>query len=275
MDFSKETYVSQSKGVLCRNFVVSPYVIDPHFKVINLPKLKTHGQMIYTGAIKNIFGCVPGIKKKEAHLEMFSADNFAKMIVDLYSLVNPPFTIMDAIVAMEGNGPRSGNPRNLGFIIAGEDSLAIDSICARIIGLDPLSIPILRYAAEFGIGNIDIKNIITYGDDWRSYCVKDFKNYSNIESLSLLPPPVVRIMKKYLINKPAIDYKKCILCKKCIEACPLHEKAIYMKNNRINYDYKQCIRCFCCQEICPEGAIYIKETLPWKILSKIYKLIKG
>jgi ferredoxin len=163
----------------------------------------------------------------------------------------------------------------LGFIAAGRDPLAIDSLCARIIGLDPHSVPILRYAAEAGIGNIDLENIEVVGDDWQAYKVKDFKNYTNIESISLLPPSMVRLLKNYLTSKPAVDHKKCTACKKCIQACPLREKAIFMKNGRIRYDYRQCIRCFCCQEICPEGAIYIKESVPWKILSKVYKLIKG
>jgi uncharacterized protein (DUF362 family)/ferredoxin len=275
LDFSGEKQITLAQGKLCRSLVVSPAVLKPGYRLINLPKLKTHGQMIYTGAIKNLFGCVPGIKKKEAHLQMFSGDNFAQMIVDLCAFIDPLFTVMDAVVAMEGNGPRAGTPRALGFIMAGSDPLAIDSLCARIIGLDPHSVPILKYAAATGLGNIAVEQIEVVGDDWRAFRVKDFRNYAGLEPQSLIPAAIVGLLKKYLTSKPVCDHRKCTACAKCVIACPLPTKAVSLRNGKINFDYRQCIRCFCCQEICPAGAIYIKENVPWKILSKVYRLIKG
>jgi uncharacterized protein (DUF362 family)/Pyruvate/2-oxoacid:ferredoxin oxidoreductase delta subunit len=273
LDFSKEKTVDFPDGRSCKRFIIAD-CLRPEIKIVNLPKLKTHAQMIYTGAIKNIFGCVPGIRKPEYHLKMLSVDNFAMMIADLHIMLKPVFTVMDAVVAMDGNGPRGGTPRALGFIIAGSDSLAIDSICARIIGLEPRNVPVLKYASLFGTGNIEIDKIEVIGDDWRKFIAKDFKNISALSSLNFIGPKATKILKKYLITGPAVERKKCTLCMKCVRECPVTGKAVLFRNGRIRYDYKKCIRCYCCQEICPEGAIYIAQNMWWKILTAFYEMRK-
>ncbi|MCX5667401.1 MAG: DUF362 domain-containing protein [Candidatus Omnitrophica bacterium] len=269
LDFSKEKTVDFPEGRFCKKFLIAD-CLSQETRIMNLPKLKTHAQMTYTGAIKNIFGCVPGIRKPEFHLKMLSVDNFAMMIADLHIMLKPAFTIMDAVIGMDGNGPRGGTPRATGFIIAGADSLAIDSICARIIGLDPGAIPILKYSALFGIGNIDLEKIEVIGDDWRKFIVKDFKNIVTPASSDFISPKITAILKKFLITGPVVDRKKCILCMKCAKKCPVEGKAVSFRRGKIRYDYKRCIRCYCCQEICPEGAIYVKESVWWKILTVFY-----
>jgi len=273
MNFEREKEVGFRSGRFCKKFIIAD-CLSPDLKIVSLPKLKTHCQMIYTGAIKNVFGCVPGTRKPESHLRMLTADNFAMMVADLFILLKPAFAIMDAVIGMEGNGPRGGTPRKTGFIIAGEDCLAVDSICARIMNLNPYSVPILKYASEFGGGNIDLQNIEVIGDDWRELVVKDFKNITAALPLNFAGAKAIGILKRFVINRPAVNYGKCVLCLKCLQKCPVEGKAIYLKGKRIRYRHDKCIRCYCCQEICPEGAIYMKKKLWWKFLSAFYNISK-
>jgi uncharacterized protein (DUF362 family) len=135
--------------------------------IVSLPKLKTHHWAAMTASMKNVFGVVPGAiygwPKNILHFH--GIDN---SIVDLNATIRPRFTIVDAVVAMEGDGPIMGKPRQTGFLAMGADLVAVDATCARIIGLDPAKIAYLAQASEF-LGNIDPSHIDHRGENPARY----------------------------------------------------------------------------------------------------------
>lgn len=138
--------------------------------VVSMPKLKTHHWAGMTASMKNLFGVVPGAvygwPKNPLHLH-----GIPNWIVDLTATVRPHLAIVDAVVAMEGDGPIMGSPRPLGTIVMGTDLVAVDATCARMIGLDPAKIPYLAMAASL-IGNVDEARIVTRGESPARYATQ-------------------------------------------------------------------------------------------------------
>lgn len=242
--------------------------IDEADKIFTLAKLKTHAQMLYTGAVKNLFGLVPGGLKPELHFKYQRYENFAEMIVDLYDLINPDFAIIDAITAMEGNGPGSGTPRNINCIILSKNALAADICAAKIIGYDISDIPILNIAASRKLGPAGLSEISIKGEALENFTVPDFKKIPKTKTMTNFAfAPARKILEKLVLSKPLVNHNKCVKCGHCIEIC--HGKFVGFANNKIVFDYKKCIRCYCCQEICPAEAISVYKPPLLKCLSKI------
>lgn len=228
-------------------------------RVINLPKLKTHAQMLLTLGVKNLFGCIVGLKKSEWHLRA-GADRemFAKLLVRIHHAVNPSITLIDGILALEGQGPgKGGTPRSLGMMIAGNYAPAADAAICRMLGIDPDMVPTYRAAKEFGLIREDVE---IRGDFKR---VEDFK-LPVMGPMIPGPKPLERFMRKHLIQRPVADQALCRLCGECLDFCPA--KAISHEGNRLVFDYDRCIRCYCCIEICPHGALRSTETLPGRVM---------
>ena len=224
--------------------------------VINVPKLKTHGMMTVTGAVKNLFGCVPGRRKVQWHFSAgVNRDAFARMLVELSALVRPRLTIMDAVVGMEGNGPGSGDPREIGLVLAGRDPVAIDVVSGTLIGADPALLYIIRAAAEAGIGETRLDRIGIHGERLAEVFVKGFRLPPQEHPEWRLPEWARRFLKDALTTRPVIDHAQCIRCGVCQGHCP--QGAIGERGKRIGIRYRDCIRCFCCQEFCPRGAITV------------------
>jgi uncharacterized protein (DUF362 family)/Pyruvate/2-oxoacid:ferredoxin oxidoreductase delta subunit len=232
--------------------------------VINLPKWKTHAQMLLTLGVKNLLGCVPGPKKALWHLRAGESRKvFAQILFDIYRMIQPSLTILDGIVGMEGNGPGSGDPIPLGLILASRDPLSIDQIVCDLLGIQRKSIPTNQVAIEEGIGGNWIEVV---GESIEESKIPHFK----------LPPPsgvswnlpgfLRRRLKHALTSKPWIEDHLCEGCERCIEICP--PKVLKKKGDRFVFDYDECIRCFCCQEVCPAGAISIKQGWALKLISR-------
>ena len=144
--------------------------------VINLPKLKTHGMMTLTGAVKNLFGCIPGRRKVQWHFNTgVNRDAFARMLVELSALIQPRLTIMDAVVGMEGNGPGSGDPRPVGVVLAGQDPVALDVVSGTMVGADPSLLYVVRAAVAAGIGETRLDRIRILGAALESVMVRGFQ----------------------------------------------------------------------------------------------------
>ena len=139
------------KGVQNKKFTVAKAVMDNDV-IVSLPKLKTHAFEKFTGAVKNQFGCIPGVRKGEYHIKLPDAEQFARMLVDLNGLVGPALYIMDGIMAMEGNGPRGGKPRRMNILLFSADPIALDATVCRLLGLDPEYVPTIAAGAEAGYG---------------------------------------------------------------------------------------------------------------------------
>jgi uncharacterized protein (DUF362 family)/Pyruvate/2-oxoacid:ferredoxin oxidoreductase delta subunit len=224
--------------------------------VINLPKLKTHGMMTLTGAVKNLFGCIPGRRKVQWHFNTgVNRDAFARMLVELSALIQPRLTIMDAVVGMEGNGPGSGDPRLIGVVLAGQDPVALDVVSGTMVGADPSLLYIVRAAAAAGIGETRLERISILGATLESVMVSGFRLPPQ-EHLEWRVPEWARgFLKDALTTRPVIDHAQCIRCGICQGHCP--QGAIDSTTGRLEISYRNCIRCFCCQEFCPQGAITV------------------
>jgi uncharacterized protein (DUF362 family) len=150
--------------------------------VITMPKLKTHHWAGMTCSLKNLFGVVPGAvygwPKNVLHVA-----GITESILDLAATIRPQLAIVDAVVAMEGDGPIMGQPRPLGFIAMGTDPVAVDATCARVIGLDPQKIAYLKAAGDF-LGHIDDSRIDQRGERPSRYATR-FALIPSLESLRL------------------------------------------------------------------------------------------
>jgi ferredoxin len=277
--------VSHKEGRQNKKFSLAKAVVEAD-GVISLPRFKTHALEKITGGVKNQFGCVPGFLKAEFHAKLTNAAEFGRMLVDLTNLVRPRLYILDAVYAMEGNGPRSGNLRKMNLLMLSEDPVALDATACRLIDVDPTLIPTIVYGQEFGCGTFQKEEIQLEGDSFEEFFCPEFdvdrgpieKYVSGSGSkLAVVLLAIVktkvgnRLFHKLLITKPVIDAAKCVKCGICVQICPTHPKSVDWiegdKSRPPRHDYERCIRCFCCQETCPEGAIYVKKPLLRKIVA--------
>jgi uncharacterized protein (DUF362 family)/Pyruvate/2-oxoacid:ferredoxin oxidoreductase delta subunit len=233
--------------------------------VLNLPKLKTHTQMLLTLGIKNLFGCVVGLRKPEWHFRTgVDREMFARLLVRICRTINPAVTLLDGILGMEGQGPgKGGRPRHLGMLIAGADSVAVDMTVCRMLGLSPDSLLTNRMAAEAGPVDPDILF------DGEIPVIKDFR-LPEITPLVFGPRSLHGFMRRHLVQRPFCSDSLCRLCGECWKYCPA--RAIKVENHKLSFDYDACIRCYCCIEVCPHGALSAVETVYGRMTRKILKL---
>ncbi|MBF7096021.1 DUF362 domain-containing protein [Alkalibacter mobilis] len=268
-DFTDKVNMTLKDSLLVKNWEVAKVAVESDV-LISLPKLKTHGMMYFTGAVKNQFGCVPGTQKALWHTRMNNSNNFARMLLDLNKVVETKFAIMDGIVAMEGNGPKSGTAKKMNAVIMGESITAVDSIALRLIGYDdPREIPQYKIAFETDWGKVLPEDIEVAGMSVDDLKVSDFKKIRSTNEI-FGDSRGMAFIKSLIAPYPKLIHEKCISCERCAQVCPEKPKVITMtdKGGKLVpvFDRKTCIRCFCCQELCPVGALEIGETFLGKIL---------
>ena len=230
--------------------------------LFSLPKLKTHQLMYSTGAVKNLFGLVPGLHKSPCHVLFPTRELFASLIVGILSLHKPSFSIMDGIIGMEGPGPANGKPRHMGLILASEDALALDYAQAVIMGYDPLTIPIIAEGLKREEGRVPSSYPVLDANELIS---ENFQRIAQQKQtnffLSLIAPfflsKYIRWKVKRERKAPVFLTDPCIQCRKCIDICPVH--ALHLEGKSIIIDKKVCVRCYCCHEVCPAHAIEVDE----------------
>ncbi len=239
--------------------------------IITLPKLKTHSQMNFTGALKNQFGLVLGARKAHYHYRLQDRDWLAVLMVDINRIARPALAIMDAIIGMEGEGPSGGSPRAVGAIVAGADLAAVDTVCCHLIGLDPRVVPLLAAAERTGYGRTRLEQINIVGDErWRELIVKDFRQAPEIvHILRVIPLPRILLnwIRRQWAPRPRIMTAVCIRCGACQRGCPVQPPAIDPFTDaaeRVND--ATCIRCYCCHEFCPVKAIRLQPSWIGRVL---------
>ncbi len=261
-DFDHGRNVAFSEGTFCKQLFLVNAVFNSD-GLISLPKLKTHGLTRMTGAVKNQFGCIPGLVKGEYHARLTNVYDFSKLLVDINRFIKPRLYVMDAVYAMEGNGPQSGEPKKVGALLFSDDPVALDSVACRLIDLNPEFVPTIVEGVKGGLGVSSMDSIQLVGDPIDDLIDADFKV---VRSAPLVLPQnrILRQIRSRFTYRPVIDKKKCIQCLRCLKSCPVDPKALSNKDG-LRFDYQNCIRCFCCQEVCPEKAIFIREPLLKKL----------
>jgi len=265
-DFAHGRVVSFPEGELIKQFTIAEGVASAD-GIVSLPKLKTHGLSRMTGAVKNQFGCIPGMLKGEFHARMPDIEHFSQMLVDLNRLLRPRLVVMDAIVAMEGNGPRSGDPRAVGVLLVSDDPVAVDALACRIMALDPSLVDTVTFGELWGLGSASDIEIL--GDELP--VLHDFVVNRRRASTTgdHFHHPVV---KRVLTPRPYVVHGRCTRCGTCVKVCPVDPKAVEFPDGDGSrppeHHYDRCIRCYCCQEMCPERAIEIKTPLLGAIIRR-------
>lgn len=230
--------------------------------VIDLPKFKTHTLTLYTGAIKNLLGCVPGKRKTAMHIHAPGIKNFSRMLVDLLELVHPSLSLIDAVIGLDGNGPGlSGKPHHCGFLAASADTVALDSVCSQAMGFRAGKVIHIAMAAKRGLGKSDPAEIEITGDPGAL-------NFDRMK----LPGPWLQVnvpawlsapIASQLDLHPQADPLLCTGCDACSEVCPTDAIA---SGQPPTFELSKCIGCMCCSEACPAGAITPHRTLIGKLI---------
>jgi uncharacterized protein (DUF362 family)/Pyruvate/2-oxoacid:ferredoxin oxidoreductase delta subunit len=256
LDFTAECVrVPNPQGSLYGSFTLARPAVDCDV-LITVPKFKTHGFMMFTGAVKNLFGCVPGLEKATYHLRVPDRDDFGSMLVDLLLACKPALAVMDAVVGMEGEGPAGGEPRQIGALLASADCVALDVVASAMAGLDPMEVYTNRAAARRGLGPTSVDEVDVLGERWVDFAPAGFALPAKDIS-SKMPSWFAPRMRSWITPRPYLEQPPgCTQCRKCEQSCPVN--AIEVGAGGPGFDYETCIRCYCCQELCPEQVIGLR-----------------
>jgi uncharacterized protein (DUF362 family)/biotin carboxylase/ferredoxin-like protein FixX len=265
-----EKHIAMHYAEIENSAVSLPISLDVfEHQIINVPKLKTHGFMLLTGCVKNIYGVLPEYSKKRLHRELEEKHKFSQLLLELYRMADCRFNVLDAVIGIQGEGPGAkGEPCRIGLIIAGEDGVAVDSVAARIMNTHPLSVPTNYYAQKLGTGQTDLTQIEIVGENIEDYIVPDYK-------LPIIDRHTDRLTQKlFHLSRYSVDVVQelCRLCGVCIKNCP--GGAMSIENDRVAIHDGKCKACLVCHEICPHGAIKFTQYSFLKELSNRRSLPK-
>ena len=273
-DFQRGAEVHWPHGLVHRRFHLALGALEAR-ALVNLPKLKTHGLTTMTGALKNLFGLVPGFRKKEYHVTHPDREGFSRMIADLAALVRPRLVVMDAISAMEGNGPSGGTPVALGLLIVSTDPVAVDAVACRIAGIDASAVPVLAMAEAAGAGvasldRIEVRGLALPGAGRAGTTIGRPFALPPRTPTAGVPSFLMRAGKRLLVPRPYIREDACRRCGTCVQACPVRPPALSNggRDEVPRFTYGRCIRCYCCQEVCPHGAVVIRLPALARVLPR-------
>lgn len=252
--------VNSPDGFVNKKFNIIKAVTEADY-IINLPKFKTHNLTGITAGVKNLFGTIPGLQKPAFHAKYPAVSDFSNMLVELAAVVKPNFTIVDAVDIMEGNGPTNGKKRYLGLSFSGKDVFTLDSFIVRMLRISEENVPTIVAAKEKGfvaeeyqtVGDTDFvpEKPILLSELTRADTTGG-KIAARIGTL------IDKVSDAVFMQYPQMN-EKCILCKKCIVTCP--QKALSIREKRVELDRKKCIGCLCCDEVCTNGAVDIRKKL--------------
>ena len=266
IDYSEGLKTVYPQGIQAKEFILPKELLEQDC-VISLSKMKTHALERITGAVKNSYGFIYGFHKAKGHTQYPSADSFARMLIDLNKCVAPKLYVMDGILAMEGNGPGSGDPVPMNVLLMSTDPVALDSVFSRLVYLKPEMVPTNYHGEKMGLGTWKEEEIALLTPDGKISMAEAVKKYGNpdfhVDRTEVRKNIWTRMAGalKVFQKKPYIDADKCVRCGICVQSCPVPGKAVDFRKGKGKlpvYDYRKCIRCFCCQEMCPKKAIKVK-----------------
>lgn len=272
MDSSTRT-VSLPEGKVLRQAEIITPVAEAD-GVIDLCKMKTHVLMSMTGAVKNLFGVIPGLSKVGYHATHPDHETFADVLLDLTGYVKPRLSLMDGILAMEGDGPgSSGTPRQAGLLLASANPLALDTAAGAIMNLPRQDNPVLLAAERRGLTPCRMEDVELIGGTVEELRMADYKFPASTKSnlmdfLGPLARPAERLCKKALSQTPRIDGAKCVGCGICAKSCPGQAIAMTAPGKKARISQKACIHCYCCHELCPQRAVELHQSWLGRLLTK-------
>ena len=236
--------------------------------IINLPKLKTHEMMTLTCAVKNLYGTVVGAAKAGLHLTAgHSKELFAGLLLEIAFARPVALTIVDGVVAMEGDGPNSGTPRQLGLLLAGENPVAVDTVAAYLAGIPASLLPVELEARRRGLPGTELDQINVVGTMELEAATPPFVLPQGLDVQFGLPGFLKGLLRSQLSPLPVANKERCTLCGVCRDACP--PEAITLTKNALNVDSGRCIRCWCCRELCPQHAMEVQRGLLLRMLDRL------
>lgn len=252
VSFKATLEVDRPENRILKRFQLAGPVMD-FDRIINVPKLKTHGMMGLTLAVKNLFGCISGYDKARWHLRAgHNRQLFAQILLDIYQTVKPDLHVLDGIVGMQGEGPTHGQPVSLGILGVSTDGIGLDYAAARLVHY-PDPTPVSREAINEGL--LDPGKLKVTGDG----VIEDIPTIKPARGSDDAAFPLHRLIRRLLVKKPVISSSRCHRCLVCVKQCPA--RAMKFVDRSVRIDYKACIRCYCCHELCPYGAVQVKWGL--------------
>jgi uncharacterized protein (DUF362 family) len=173
--------------------------INDFDRIINLPKLKAHSQMLFTGAVKNLYGLVAGKVKTWRHFAVRSdREKFSLMLLAIYKQVRPCFTLVDAVDIMEKSGPRRGVVKRAGLIFGGVNCISIDRVICEVFGIDPDRVPLLNAARKYGFSGWNLDDIQIVGSAIADVRTNKYLFPTELEDVSFTFPNVVRSLIRHI-----------------------------------------------------------------------------
>jgi ferredoxin len=238
-----------------KDAVVAQAVLDADY-VITLPKLKTHCLTLLTGAVKNSYGMLSGAEKVRLHAVARARRDFAEAVVDVFSIRPPDLAVMDAVVAMEGDGPSQGKLREVGMILAADNAVALDVGACEVMGVSPRRVEHLAIASARGLGPAGLDEIAVDGNLERVRRYRIPSPFRMGVANTLANSILFNVLDR---SRLAVDQKKCVSCGECAEACPAGAMSDHGEGFAI--DSSLCHDCYCCYELCPEGAVEVRGAM--------------
>ncbi|MCX7590554.1 MAG: DUF362 domain-containing protein [Kiritimatiellae bacterium] len=245
------------------SFAIAKPVLEAD-AIINIPKVKTHVLTILTGAVKNMYGTVPGFLKTSLHKEFPSPARFGALLAEIYGATKPHLNVADGIVGMEGDGPSGGKPIPLRFLMASDDGVALDTTLCGLLGINQNLVPCFAPLRNRHLGETEPQRIEVRGDPAGVLRPSSFRVPGTLKG-RLVPSFLARFLGPYLWIRPSFT-NRCYFCGMCLRTCPTG--AITMADYRPSLDGRICIGCCCCHEVCPNNAVTMR-------MSPLLRLLRG
>jgi ferredoxin len=221
-----------------------------------------------------LYGIIPLGHRSKYHSEYAGNEYFSQVLTDIFSIAMPQLTIVDGIIAMEGEGPAAGSLRKLGIILASQDTVAVDAVATNIMGLNPTDIYTTLYSDERGLGEGTLENIEIVGEELEGVVVPDFKPPSS--AVNTLSRRLDKALPKFIIRqlslKPNVITSLCTGCSECEKICPVGAAKVSGKKAQINHSI--CVQCMCCHEVCRFNAIQLKRSVTGTLINFVIKMAK-